>query len=338
MTSPKNPFVINTAPTLDDLYWNQIVNSAPYQSTIKEAGMPAKKASNILQGLVLGYSDFSKGGKAVADALGCAFVGRQNLGYSVMNTYGTIGAVEGTLPPDKPKIKYIINWGCAPAENKNKGHTFQQYPDMTEKLINPFKAVAICANKKLFFQAMSVSDGPRIPEFTTDLKTAQDWALSGLVVLGRKEHGSAGKDVAFFEEKPEKFLGSDLWLQYKKKKQEYRIHIMGGEVLMMQQKVLPTTDPEGKPIPRDSVDFRIRTHRTGFVFKKQDVNPPADVLKQANKAFKILAAKGLDFGAIDVIYNKAEDQAYVLECNTAPGLEETSISTYADGLKKLLSL
>jgi D-alanine-D-alanine ligase-like ATP-grasp enzyme len=38
---------------------------------------------------------------------------------------------------------------------------------------------------------------------------------------------------------------------------------------------------------------------------------------------------GLDFGAVDVIWNAQKEKPYVLEINTAPGLEGQTIADYA---------
>jgi D-alanine-D-alanine ligase-like ATP-grasp enzyme len=44
----------------------------------------------------------------------------------------------------------------------------------------------------------------------------------------------------------------------------------------------------------------------------------------------------LDFGAVDVIYNRAQDKAYVLEVNTAPGLEGSTLDNYVEAIQKVL--
>jgi glutathione synthase/RimK-type ligase-like ATP-grasp enzyme len=41
-----------------------------------------------------------------------------------------------------------------------------------------------------------------------------------------------------------------------------------------------------------------------------------------------MLASGLDFGAVDVIWNERQQRAYVLEINSAPGLEGTTIDDY----------
>jgi hypothetical protein len=306
----------------------------------EQLGAAPMKKKSLNNGIVLTHSNFTKGGKALAAALDAARVVKHDLG-PILKTDPTLYTITKDAWGVASKYEYIkgasvpfiINWGCA---NPPRGAVFKDLPvNIFKKVINDPKAVSSATNKSSFFALMSKSsDPPRIPEFTNDLDVAQKWVDDGLTVIGRMNHGSSGKDVAFYNEAPDKFLGSDLWVQYKKKKHEYRLHFMNGGIFLIQQKVLPKTDPDGQPIPKDNVDFRIRTHRTGFIFQKFDVRVPEDVATQALKAAK---ASGLDFGAIDVIYNAHEDKAYVLEINTAPGLEGTTVDTYKAEFQKLLA-
>ena len=71
----------------------------------------------------------------------------------------------------------------------------------------------------------------------------------------------------------------------------------------------------------------------GFIFARNEIQIPEDVTVQATKAFEIT---GLDFGAVDVIYNERQSAAYVLEINTAPGLEGTTDTDYAQMLREKL--
>ena len=57
---------------------------------------------------------------------------------------------------------------------------------------------------------------------------------------------------------------------------------------------------------------------------------PEDCEKQAVAA---VVALGLDFGAVDVVYNVKEQKAYVLEVNSAPGLSGTTLDKYVEVFK-----
>ena len=89
-----------------------------------------------------------------------------------------------------------------------------------------------------------------------------------------------------------------------------------------------------KQLPNDQVDFQIRNAANGFVFARNAIDLPDDCAVQAKKA---LAMTGLDFGAVDVIYNERLEQSFVLEVNTAPGLEGTTVDDYVAALGELVN-
>lgn len=261
------------------------------------------------------YSPKTKGGKALMSALGHKFTSSSIL----------LGLTE--TDPTRVKGATLLNWGS--------GTIHPQLKHMVGRIINKPDAVSICGNKVKFFQHQTDAASPaRIPVFTTDINQAMEWVQEGLVVMGRSARGSCGTDIVFYEEDPEDFASSEFWVQYKKKKEEYRIHIVGGDVIATQKKSLRTDDGEGQKIDNSTVDFRIRNHRNGFIFKRNDIQVPGDVVDQALLAFKNV---GLDFGAVDVIWNQYEGKAYVLEINTAPGLEGTTVTDYATALKALIA-
>ena len=71
----------------------------------------------------------------------------------------------------------------------------------------------------------------------------------------------------------------------------------------------------------------IRNLANGWIFAHENVNCPDNVKQEALKA---VAALELDFGAVDVVVDK-EGKAYVLEVNTAPGLEnQQTIQAYTN--------
>lgn len=221
------------------------------------------------------------------------------------------------------RIPLIINWGSANLPNWVKV--------CAKRVLNPVSAVAVCRNKIKFFD--KVKDAARVPDYTTDFETAMNWVRDGKIVMGRSANGSCGTDIVFYEDDPGQFQSSEFWVQYKKKKFEFRVHIVAGEVISLQQKAIRSADAEGQPIPAGTIDFRIRNHRNGFIFKRNEITVPSDVIEQAKLAFR--AVPGLDFGAIDVIYNQHEDKAYVLEINTAPGLEGQTLTDYTKAFENV---
>lgn len=222
---------------------------------------------------------------------------------------------DGTSKPNK-KIPLLINWGS--------GNIPGWMSIAADKILNTTQAVNICRNKTRFFEA--VKETVRIPDFTTDFDLAMSWVKDGKIVMGRQANGSCGTDIVFYEDNPGDFQRSEFWVQYKKKKHEFRVHVFDGAIISLQQKAIRTTDENGQNIPAGTIDFRIRNHKNGFIFKRNEITVPDDVKTQAVLAVK--AIPGLTFGAVDVIYNQHEDKAYVLEVNTAPGLEGTTLDDY----------
>lgn len=227
----------------------------------------------------------------------------------------------------------FVNWGCGGPDY------FYGYDAKSQnRVFNKTTAVNLVRNKLKFFQKVKdAKDGPRIPTFVTSLEEAKSLVDKGEVVFGRKVTGSCGTDIATFDDNPAAFTNSDFWVVYKKKKHEFRIHLFrinkAIEIIDLQQKSLRKADPvTGEPIDTSKVNFQIRNHKNGFVFQRNDITVPGDVKSQAIKAFDL---SGLDFGAVDVIWNEHEAKAYVLEINTAPGLEGTTLEKYTDAIRRM---
>ncbi len=111
-----------------------------------------------------------------------------------------------------------------------------------------------------------------------------------------------------------------LYVKYMKKQEEYRVHCSRDQIIAIQRKARRLDTPDA------DVNWRVRNHSNGFVFMRHDVNPHDNVTAAATAC---LGASGLDFGAVDVIWNEKSQRAYVLEINTAPGLEGQTVEDYA---------
>lgn len=202
-------------------------------------------------------------------------------------------------------------------------------------VINPATNVLKASNKLVFFQSMTVAGGPRLPPWTDDPSEAIQWFNAGHEVVGRKLlNSSGGKGIVFFSDTPtiEDYLDLPLYTQYKKKKEEFRVHFFREKLLDIQKKLLRTHDDDGRPIDREKIDTRVRNLANGYVFGRNDITVPEDVIHQAKLAFTL---SKLDFGAVDVIWNEHEQKAYVLEINTAPGLTGTTLKNYVTAFKEL---
>lgn len=207
------------------------------------------------------------------------------------------------------KWKTLVNWGSTSLP--------EQY--MVCNVLNTPDAVTIACDKLLAFQAME-QWGASIPPFTTDQEVAQSWLEDGDSVVQRALlRSNSGKGIRIVETGQE--LDSvPLYTKYIKKKSEWRVHIYMLDVMLVQQKV------KRADVPPDDINWKIRNHGNGFIFQQNGINPPLCVMHEACRA---IAALSLHFGAVDVVYNEKEAKAYVLEVNTAPGLDGSTPELYA---------
>lgn len=171
----------------------------------------------------------------------------------------------------------------------------------------------------------------RTPEFTTSREEAFRWLIKGNTVVERHIlNGNSGAGIRLVEPNGEEELSkAPLYVKYVPKKQEYRIHVCGGEAVDIQRKA------RRKDVADEDINWKIRNHDNGFIFaRNEDGVVPPDVIVQAINSVKLL---GLDFGAVDVIFNDKEQQAYVLEVNTAPGLSGSTLEGYVSRFKAIIN-
>ncbi len=207
----------------------------------------------------------------------------------------------------------IINWGCT------EHQTLFDYELPT--FLNYYSDLKKVTNKKFFFEMM-IDQGlsEDIPKFWTNKAEIPDEAFPIVCRTVLAGHSGAGIVLA---SDSDGLVDCSLYVQYVKKEEEYRVHVgrkPEGCVVIAVQKKAKRQDAE-------EVNWQIRNHQNGFIYKRNDISPPEKVISSAISA---LEASGLDFGAVDVIWNKKKGKAYVLEINTAPGLEGQTVQDYAD--------
>lgn len=212
--------------------------------------------------------------------------------------------------------KTVINWGSS-NPTANLGNAI---------IINKPHNVGLASNKLKTMRCLD-KDGVSIPEWCTDRETAVQWLTEGHNVFCRtKLTGNSGEGIVIAETVNE-LVDAPLYTKWVRIGQEYRIHVFQGRVLDIQRKA------RKHDVPDDEVNWKIRNLEGGFIFARADVNPPQSVLDDAVMAVKSL---GLDFGAVDIITSKRdEQQAYVLEVNTACGLMGTTLEKYIKAFKDI---
>lgn len=214
--------------------------------------------------------------------------------------------------------KLIINWGNSMTNEEIEKATVLNHP----------KAVAQASNKLTFFE-LAKGQIP-IPEFTTDVAVAREWLPSSAIVVRETLTGHSGEGI-FICETNEEFdnyldeIGrAKMFTRYIPKKDEFRIHVVNGEIIDVQQKK--------RNRDRNTPNWKIRNHSNGFIYAREGVELPSD--EMALDAIKAVELCGLYFGAVDMIWNAYKKQGYVLEINTAPGLEGQTVENYAEHFAK----
>ena len=181
---------------------------------------------------------------------------------------------------------------------------------------------------------------PRTPKWTDSRQEALEWlrqpngsdsfrckkVVSRTILNGHSGAGIVITDRENRDSLPE----APLYVEYVPKDSEYRVHIFNGEVIDVQRKV---RDPD-----REVTDWKVRSHGNGFIYIRTSPDGRSykdlvqgDVISQSVRA---MACSGLQFAAVDIIWNSERRKAYVLECNTAPGLQGETVNIYANAIRK----
>lgn len=181
-------------------------------------------------------------------------------------------------------------------------------------------AKKIASDKLLAFMKFRVNN-VATPEWTTDPAVAASWVDEGKVVVGRtllRSH--SGKGIKLFGgDNTHVITHAPLYVQYKKKKHEYRVHVFNGKAIDITQKK--------RKAGFENRDNQIRNHQNGWIYCRDNVYIPEGMESLALAACNAL---GLLSGAVDVIWNEKENKCYVLEINTAPGIEGTTCKKYTN--------
>jgi glutathione synthase/RimK-type ligase-like ATP-grasp enzyme len=193
-------------------------------------------------------------------------------------------------------------------------------------VINTSRGVMQASNKAIALELMEKA-GVTVPKFSTDSDVAREWVEKGWTVVGRQKlRGHGGTDIILYGKDEEKQEVDELPLYtlYRKKHDEYRVHVFDGRIIDVQQKRRAKSDNRWKG------NNRIRNLREGWIFARSDVSVPLSVEEEAAKAVHAL---GLTFGAADIGFSRKHSRATVYEVNTAPGLCATTFEAYSSAIK-----
>jgi len=208
--------------------------------------------------------------------------------------------------------RIVVNWGSSVVL------------DGRCRVLNNPVAVGIAANKLSSIQAFVACDVPH-PPYSTFKEDAQMWIDQGHKVVCRtllSAHSGQGIVVA---KQQNELVDAPLYTRYTRKKKEFRVHVFNSKIIDIQEKRRSSATDDHHPY--------IRNHANGYVFCRGDIEEPDDLGAVSISAVNAL---GLDFGAVDVIWNEAQNKCYVLEVNTACGLEGSTVNKYVNAIKEVV--
>lgn len=203
----------------------------------------------------------------------------------------------------------VINWG-------NSVSPWNDDDPIT--LLNYHQYVRLASNKLTAFQRWDSNTehdiSLSIPDFWTNQEDIPDEAFPVVCRTVLSGHSGAG---IFLADTRNELVRAPLYTKYIKKLEEFRVHVVRDKVIFTQRKA--------KRYDVENPDYRIRNLANGFNFVLSDI----DDARLSDLAVSAVKSLGLDFGAVDIIYNQRQDRYYVLEVNCAPGLEQRTADMYA---------
>jgi len=180
-----------------------------------------------------------------------------------------------------------------------------------------------CKNKieqYQFFQQNSLS----ALVFTMQRQEAQEWAGAGVPVICRTlTRASEGKGIVIAET-PEAVVFAPVYTQYKKKKKEFRVHIFQNKVVQVLEK-RKRKEFEGER------ETKIRNTANGYVFCSNGVVEPMGIRELALAASKVTNS---DFRGVDIGFNEKLNELFVIEVNSAPGIQGSNVARYIEAIVK----
>lgn len=164
-------------------------------------------------------------------------------------------------------------------------------------------------------------------EFCTGPAEAKEWLEQGHVVFGRTLlNSSCGKGIvvlepkAILEDKTQSLKNCPVYTKYKKKKREFRVHVY-------KDKVVAITEKRKRAGFEGQRDTKIRNLANGYVFCQTVEDVPEGLEALALAAAKVTPS---DFKGVDIGYNERNNELFIIEVNSAPGIQGSNINAYVN--------
>ena len=248
----------------------------------------------------------------------------------------------------------VINWGTVGAEAR-------RLQGIAPVFLNDPAVVHRCSNKLEFFRHFEANAPHLIPRWTERWEDALGVLnISGRMYARTDLNGHSGRGIHLVcsindaevtaidnlrrqghypvhiyghTHIPEVITRAQLFTQgIVGKRTEFRVHVIRGEAVLLQVKLRRLADGE-----EDNGNSIVRNVAGGWVYGVNDAADREGAEQALSAAAEAIQVAGLDFGAVDIIFQHATGRAFVLEINTAPGLdaEGSALEAYVKGFNKI---
>lgn len=249
-----------------------------------------------------------------------------------------------TLRLIKPDGRYapednhtIINWGSAHVPNWAAAAASRR-----TKILNPVAAVNTASNKLSTLRLLQ-ENGISTPQFTTNQTVAQRWIEDGFTVFERHDlRGNSGDGIRVVNTNAQdarsgvqaSITPAPLYTRYLNKESEFRVHVFKRGTSFTTIDFIQKKRRNGFETDTSYSPY-VCSASKGWVFVRDGINAnSATQTLVKNAAIAAVKALGLDFAAVDVVF--CGGTASVLEVNTAPGLEGTTLVKYVNAFREVM--
>lgn len=215
-----------------------------------------------------------------------------------------------------PSSHLVVNWGST------------GLPSQASNVLNGKEAVRLASKKIETFAKLVEAGVPAVP-YTTEKDEALEWIEEedDIVFCRTKTSASQGRGIVVAHDVSQ-LVSAPLYTKYVESSREARVHVFKGEVIDFTQKRKLSSESRNTRNFEGEPDMYVKNLDNGWIFSRVGVELP-DSAKQI--AVDAVEALGLDFGAVDMLV----DPDLIIEINSAPGLEGTTLERYIEAFGAL---
>ena len=221
----------------------------------------------------------------------------------------TLGILRVSPSYNAKRKDVIVNWGSSSPPHFR----------WMEQDLNKPHSIQLACDKLTTFNILSQNGFTNLPKWSISKQEIYELANGKDIYCRTTTTGHSGHGI-IIANTFNQLVNAPLYTVATKHKHEYRVHVFRDQILDVQQKKKKLGYGNGNGI---------RNHSNGWIYARAEIAPSEELLSSARRAVQLL---GLDFGAVDIGHRLIDNQFFVFEVNTAPGLEGTTLDKYAKAI------